>query len=104
VVGGLVQFKRLEKAQFRSRLVWWSVVLFNLEDWVKRSCEVDWSGGRWSCLIKKTEKRAVTKYHDGLVVLGLQNLRGPELVFSGLIFVMQSWYCSLFIRIIHIFS
>jgi hypothetical protein len=32
-----------------------------------------------------------------LVVLGLQNLRGPEKVFSGLIFVMQSWYCSLII-------
>jgi hypothetical protein len=31
VVGGLVQLRILEIAQMQSRLVWWSVVLFNFE-------------------------------------------------------------------------
>jgi hypothetical protein len=61
VVGGLIQFRRVEKAQLQSRLVWWSAVLFNLEEWEKRSFKVDWSGGRWSCSIKKEKKSAVAK-------------------------------------------
>jgi hypothetical protein len=52
VVGGLVQFRRVKQLQLQSRLVWWSAVLFNLEDWKKRSFKVDWSGGRRGGLVQ----------------------------------------------------
>jgi hypothetical protein len=61
VVGGLVQFIRVEKVQLRSRLVWWTVVLFNLEDWKKRSFKVDWFGGQWCWSIQKNGKSAGAK-------------------------------------------
>jgi hypothetical protein len=61
VVRGLVQFRRLEKAQVQYYIGLVVGGLIQLEDWKKRLEKVYWSGGRQSCSIYNTRKSAVAK-------------------------------------------